>query len=52
ALGCAAADAQALAATTVSAAELAACFDGQACAQRLEWALQSALEQEICPPVS
>jgi lipoate-protein ligase A len=49
ALGCDASDAQALAVTTVGAAELAAHFDGQACARRLELALQAALEQEACP---
>jgi len=49
ALGRGGADARTLAATTVSAAELAAHFDGQACAQRLGLALQAALEQEACP---
>ncbi|GAA4002450.1 hypothetical protein GCM10022279_27940 [Comamonas faecalis] len=49
ALGRDGADARTLAATTVSAAELAVHFDGQACAQRLELALQAALEQEACP---
>ena len=49
ALGCEASDLRALAGATVSAAELAANFDGQACARRLELALQAALEQEVCP---
>lgn len=48
ALGCNTADARVLATTTVSAAEVAAHFDGQACAYRLELALQAVLEQEAC----
>ncbi|MBO9680995.1 MAG: ligase [Acidovorax sp.] len=49
ALGCETSDLRALAAATVSAGELAAAFDGQACAERLERALQAVLEQEACP---
>jgi lipoate-protein ligase A len=46
ALGCDAADAKALAATTVSATEVAAHFDSHACAARLEQVLGATLEQE------
>jgi lipoate-protein ligase A len=48
ALGCDGADAQALAAITVSATEVAAHFDSHACAARLEQVLGAALEQEVC----
>lgn len=46
ALGRDGADVQALAATTVCATEVAAHFDSQACAVRLEQVLSAALEQE------
>lgn len=53
ALGCEAADAQALAAATISAGEAAPHFDGQACAVRLgqmlaATLLSARLEQEAC----
>lgn len=50
ALGCAAADAQVLAATTISAGEAIAHFDAHACALRLEQVLAATLELQACPP--
>ena len=50
ALGCAAADAQVLAATTIGAGEAIAHFDAHACASRLEQVLAATLEPQACPP--
>lgn len=50
ALGCAAADAQVLAATTIGAGEAIAHFDAHACASRLEQVLAATLEPQVCPP--
>lgn len=50
ALGCAAADAQVLATTTIGAGEAIAHFDARACALRLEQVLAATLELQVCPP--